>query len=109
MIIAFASKNHLGLNSDVGKDIYNSEYFTIVEINEEGKLIKVKNVENKFYNIRDMEPGWIIDLMKDLKVEKFFINQLENDILKNEFIKNNILIKENISGRIADILKNLNY
>jgi len=107
MIVAFASKNHLGLNSDIGKDIYNSEYFTIVETNEEGKLIKVKNVENKFYNIKDIEHSWIIDLMKSLKVEKFVINLLENEILREEFTKNNILVKENISGRIADALRNI--
>ncbi|AFK86205.1 hypothetical protein V518_2518 [Thermoanaerobacterium aotearoense SCUT27] len=36
MILAFASKNHLGLNSDIGSDIVNSEYITVAEV-EDGK------------------------------------------------------------------------
>lgn len=103
MIIAFASKNHLGLNSDIGSDIVNSEYITVAEI-EDGKLKKVKNVENIFYNDQKLNAKDFVDFISKTNAEIFVVMNISEEI-KAELLKNNISVKLVTLGRIADILK----
>ncbi|ORX23854.1 hypothetical protein BVF91_04870 [Thermoanaerobacterium sp. PSU-2] len=103
MIIAFASKNHLGLNSDIGSDIVNSEYITVAEI-EDGKLKKVKNVENIFYNDQKLNAKDFVDFISKTNAEIFVVMNISEEI-KTELLKNNISVKLVTLGRIADILK----
>lgn len=103
MIIAFASKNHLGLNSDIGSDIVNSEYITVAEV-EDGKLKKVKNVENIFYNDRKLDAKKFVEFISETKAEMFVVMNISEEI-KTELLKNNISVKLVTLGRIADILK----
>lgn len=103
MIIAFASKNHLGLNSDLGSDISHSEYFTIVEI-EGGKLKKVTNVENVFFK-QEVDVVAFAEFIKETKAEKLVVSSVENADIANELLKDNVLVQEGSAGRIADILK----
>ncbi|MDK2806285.1 MAG: hypothetical protein PWQ94_1449 [Thermoanaerobacterium sp.] len=103
MIIAFASKNHLGLNSDIGSDIVNSEYITVAEV-EDGKLKKVKNVENIFYNDQKLNVKDFVDFISKTNAEIFVVMNISEEI-KTELLKNNISVKLVTLGRIADILK----
>ncbi|AEF16517.1 MULTISPECIES: NifB/NifX family molybdenum-iron cluster-binding protein [Thermoanaerobacterium] len=103
MIIAFASKNHLGLNSDIGSDIVNSEYITVAEV-EDGKLKKVKNVENIFYNDQKLNAKDFVDFISKTNAEIFVVMNISEEI-KAELLKNNISVKLVTLGRIADILK----
>ncbi|WHE07692.1 NifB/NifX family molybdenum-iron cluster-binding protein [Thermoanaerobacterium thermosaccharolyticum] len=102
MIIAFASKNHLGLNSDIGSDIVNSEYITVAEV-EDGKLKKVKNVENIFYNDQKLNAKDFVDFISKTNAEIFVVMNISEEI-KAELLKNNISVKLVTLGRIADIL-----
>lgn len=102
MIIAFASKNHLGLNSDIGSDIVNSEYITVAEV-EDGKLKKVKNVENIFYNDQKLNVKDFVDFISKTNAEIFVVMNISEEI-KEELLKNNISVKLVTLGRIADIL-----
>lgn len=103
MILAFASKNHLGLNSDIGSDIVNSEYITVAEV-EDGKLKKVKNVENIFYNDQKLNAKDFVDFISKTNAEIFVVMNISEEI-KTELLKNNISVKLVTLGRIADILK----
>ncbi|NNG67592.1 NifB/NifX family molybdenum-iron cluster-binding protein [Caldanaerobacter subterraneus] len=106
MIIAFASKNHLGLNSDVGSSIVSSEYFTVAEI-ENRKLKKVKNVENPFFKEEKINTQKFIDFIKNINAQKVVISALDNADIENELLLNDIEVIKNVNGRIADILKEL--
>ncbi|EIW00927.1 NifB/NifX family molybdenum-iron cluster-binding protein [Thermoanaerobacter siderophilus] len=106
MIIAFASKNHLGLNSDVGSSIVSSEYFTVAEI-ENRKLKKVKNVENPFFKEEKINAQKFVDFIKNTNAQKVVISALDNADIENELLLNDIEVIKNVNGRIADILKEL--
>ncbi|EGD52160.1 hypothetical protein TheetDRAFT_1080 [Thermoanaerobacter ethanolicus JW 200] len=106
MIIVFASKNHLGLNSDIGSSIVSSEYFTVAEI-ENGKLKKVKNVENPFFKEEKINTQKFIDFIKNTNAQKIVVSAVDNADIENELLLNHIEVIKNVNGRIADILKEL--
>jgi len=95
-------KIHLGLNSDIGSDIVNSEYITVAEV-EDGKLKKVKNVENIFYNDQKLNVKDFVDFISKTNAEIFVVMNISEEI-KEELLKNNISVKLVTLGRIADIL-----
>ena len=104
MFIAFASKNQLCLNSELGDNIFKSEYITVVEL-EDGKLKKVTNVENLFFN-QVVEPVAFAELIKTTKAEFLVVTKVENAAIMNELIKQHVAVKEGSSGRIAALLEN---
>jgi predicted Fe-Mo cluster-binding NifX family protein len=104
MIIAFASKNHLGLNSDLGSNISQSEYFTVVEI-EGAKLKKVRNVENVYFK-QEVDAVAFAEFIKETKAEKLVVSSVENAAITNELLRGNVSIQEGSAGRIADLLEN---
>ena len=104
MIIAFASKNHLGLNSDLGSNISQSEYFTVVEI-EDAKLKRVRNVENVFFK-QEVDAVAFAEFIKETKAEKLVVLSVENAAITNELLRGNVSIQEGSAGRIADLLEN---
>jgi predicted Fe-Mo cluster-binding NifX family protein len=104
MLIAFASQNQLGLNSELSANISQAEYITMVEL-EAGKLKKVTNVENLFFN-QVVEPVAFAAFIKTTKAELFVVTTVKNIAITNELIKNNVLVEEGSSGRIAALLEN---
>lgn len=104
MIIAFASKNHLGLNSDLGSNISQSEYFTVVEI-EGAKLKKVRNVENVYFR-QEVDAVAFAEFIKETKAEKLVVSSVENADIAKELLKGNVSVDEAREGRIADLLEN---
>jgi predicted Fe-Mo cluster-binding NifX family protein len=103
MIIAFASKNHLGLNSDLGSNISQSEYFTVVEL-EGARLKKVRNVENVYFK-QEVDAGVFAELIKETGAEKLVVSSVENADITKELLKGNVSVDEARGGRIADLLK----
>jgi predicted Fe-Mo cluster-binding NifX family protein len=103
MIIAFASKNHLGLNSDLGSNISQSEYFTVVEL-EGARLKKVRNVENVYFK-QEVDAGVFAELIKETGAEKLVVSSVENTDITKELLKGNVSVDEARGGRIADLLK----
>jgi len=104
MLIAFASKNQLGLNSELGANISQAEYIKVVEL-EAGKLKKVTNVENPFFN-QSVDPVAFAAFISTTKAEFLVVTALEKEAITNELIKNPVLVKEGSSGRIAGLLEN---
>lgn len=104
MLIAFASKNHLGLNSELGANISKSEYITVVEL-EAGKLKKVTNVENPLFN-QSVDPMTFAAFIKTTQAEFLVVTAIEKEAVRNEIIKNHVIIKEGSIGRIASLLEN---
>ena len=103
MIIAFASKNHLGLNSDLGSNISQSEYFTVVEL-EGAKLKRVRNVENIYFK-QEVDAVAFAEFIKQTKAEKLVVSSVENADITKELLKNNVSVDEASEGRIANLLK----
>lgn len=104
MIIAFASKNHLGLNSDLGSNISQSEYFTVVEL-EGAKLKRVRNVENIYFK-QEVDAVAFAEFIKQTKAEKLVVSSVENADITKELLKNNVSVDETSEGRIANLLEN---
>ncbi|MCX6086618.1 MAG: hypothetical protein NTW63_02550 [Caldiserica bacterium] len=103
MIIAFASKNHLGLNSELGSNISQSEYFTVVEL-EGAKLKKVRNVENVYFR-QEVDAVAFAEFIKETKAEKLVVSSVENADITKELLKGNVSVDEAREGRIADLLE----
>lgn len=106
MVIAVASKNHLGLNSQIGDTISSSQYFTIIDM-EGNALKKVKNLENIFFEKHEIDEAAFTEFIKETKAEKFVIKEFERADIKNHLLQNGISVIDGISGRIADILTSL--
>ncbi|TZE82768.1 NifB/NifX family molybdenum-iron cluster-binding protein [Calorimonas adulescens] len=103
MKIAFASKNHLGLNSEVGTSISGSEYFTVADI-EDKELKKVQNIENIFYGHQNIDDNEFIKFIQSLKIDKLVLFKIDDPAVKEKLSKNNISVIEGANGRIADVL-----
>jgi predicted Fe-Mo cluster-binding NifX family protein len=103
MIIAFASKNHLGLNSELGSNISQSEYFTVVEL-EGAKLKRVRNVENVYFK-QEVDAGAFAEFIKETKAERLVVSSVENADITKELLKGNVSVDEAREGRIADLLE----
>lgn len=101
--IAFASKNHLGLNSDIGSEIVNSEYITVAEI-DDGKLKKVRNIENIFYGNQNVDKIAFAGFIAESEAKTFVIMHMSDEI-KSALNAKKISIKLVKLDRIADILK----
>ena len=107
MKIAFALKNHLGLNSEVGASISGSEYFTVVDI-EDKKLKKVQNIENIFYEHQNIDEDEFIKFIQSLEIDKLAIFKIDDPAIKEKLKNNNISVIEGVNGRIADVLNSFN-
>ena len=106
MIIAFASKNHLGLNSDLGGTIAQSAYFTVVEVDGD-KLRKVTNVENVFFEQEAADAGEVANFIASTDAERLVVGSIENEEVARELLQRNISVQEAPVGRIADLLKDI--
>jgi predicted Fe-Mo cluster-binding NifX family protein len=103
MIIAFASKNHLGLNSELGSNISQSEYFTVAEL-EGARLKRVRNVENVYFK-QEVDAGAFAKFIKETKAERLVVSSVENADITKELLKGNVSVDEAREGRIADLLE----
>ena len=106
MIILIASKNHMGLNSEVSDDILDAPYFTLVA-KEEGKLQKVKNLENVFQGNAAVNMADFLRFVKQAAAEKMVVKEPKEPDLKKRLAENGIELVDGVSGRIADILAKL--
>jgi len=106
MKIAFASKNHLGLNSDIGSEIVNSEYITVAEI-DDGRLKKVRNIENIFYGNQNVDEIAFANFIVESEAKIFVIMNI-NDVIKSALNAKEISVKLVKLDRIAVILKEFN-
>ena len=104
MIIAFASKNHLGLNSDLGRNIAQSVYFTVVEVDGD-KLRKVTNVENVFFEQEGVDAGEVASFIASTDAERLVVGSIENEEVTRELFQRKISVQEVPVARIADLLK----
>lgn len=102
VIIVFASKNHMGLNSDLGRNISDSEYFTVVET-ENAKIKKVTNVENDFFGLKSSDADKIAEFIKELSAEKLIVGEIDKEA-KDKLASNNIEVIQGYEGRIADMV-----
>ncbi len=106
MITAFASKNHLGLNSDLGKSIAESAYFTVVEV-EGDKLRKVTNVENVFFEQQSVDATEVASLIASTGAERLIVGSIGNEEVTRELLQRNISVQEAPVARIADLLEKM--
>jgi predicted Fe-Mo cluster-binding NifX family protein len=106
MIIAFASKNHLGLNSDLGRSIAQSAYLTVVEV-EGGRLVKVTNVENAFFGQENVDSQAVASFIASAGAERLVVGSIDNEDIARELQEKNVSVQEAPVGRIADLLKDI--
>jgi len=99
--IAVASKDHMGLNSEVSAHFGRCPYYTLVEVQED-EIKKVSNVKNPYY-LSHGQPGQVPNFIKEQQVEVIiaggmgpraieFFNQLEIEAVTGA------------SGRVADVI-----
>lgn len=106
MTIAFASKNHLGLNSDLGATIAQSEYFTIVELEGE-RLKKVANLENAFLGAAAVDGDGIARVMASVGAEMLVVGSVGDEAVTRALLQRGIALREVPVVRVADVLKRI--
>ncbi|MGB9666370.1 MAG: NifB/NifX family molybdenum-iron cluster-binding protein [Candidatus Cryosericum sp.] len=106
MIIAFASKNHLGLNSDLGATIAQSAYFTVVELEGE-RLKKVTNLENAFTAGAVLDGEEVAQVLASTGAEMLVVGSIENEAVTRALLQRGIALREIPVARVADVLKKI--
>lgn len=105
MIIAFASKNHLGLNSDLGATIAQSAYFTVVELEGE-RLKKVTNVENAFAGGAVLDGEEVSQVLASVGAEMLVVG-VGDEAVTRALLQRGIALREIPVARVADVLKKI--